>query len=91
MLARSIVIDPETGEPILVTYNADGTEAGVVDIGQYGTLDVAVLPAADYRFEQRRLNQYRSLSMPIPWPKTRCCCHGGNTNRQNSKQRTMPP
>ena len=60
VLARSVVIDPETGEPILVEYNEDGTEASVVNIGSQSINDIAVIAAADYRFEQDRLIQYRA-------------------------------
>ena len=58
VMARSVVIDPETGQAILVEFNTDGSEVGTVDIGDNSTNDVSIFAAADYRFSKNQLENY---------------------------------
>ena len=60
VMARSIVIDPATGQPIIVEFNADGSEAGAVDLGDNTSDDVSIFAAADYRFSKNQLENYLS-------------------------------
>ncbi len=60
VLARSVVLDPDTNEPILVEFGADGKEIAPINIsGDYKTSDLTIYPAADYRFQKNRLNEFR--------------------------------
>ena len=56
VMARSVVLDPETNEPILVSYNTDGTEAGVVSVGgNYQVNKLSIMAAAAFFAEQQRI------------------------------------
>lgn len=59
VMARSIVIDADTGQPILVEFDKEGKEVGEVDLGSTPIDDVAVIPAADHRFFKLQLKEYR--------------------------------
>ncbi len=58
VLARSVVLDPETGEPVLVEFAINGEEVAPVNIGDAKVLDLIVYPAADYRFQKQRLDAF---------------------------------
>ncbi len=61
VLARAVVLDPDTNQPILVKYNLDGTEAGEVNVpGQYANSidELIVMPAADYRYHKQRYDEF---------------------------------
>lgn len=60
VLARSIVIDPDTNQPTLVEYNTDGTEAGVVATQGYSTNELAIVPAADYYAYEQQLDGFNT-------------------------------
>ncbi|MFQ3246238.1 MAG: hypothetical protein ACI9SP_002890 [Arenicella sp.] len=53
VMARSIVVDPETGQPILVEFDEQGKEVTTVDTGGLNVEDLTVYPAADYRFYKK--------------------------------------
>jgi hypothetical protein len=59
VMARSIVVDPETGQPILVEFDEQGKEVTTVDTGGLNVEDLTVYPAADYRFYKKQLAEYR--------------------------------
>lgn len=59
VMARSIVIDPATDEPILVRYNQDGTEDGEVNIpAQYPSSELSIVAAADYIFYKKQITDF---------------------------------
>ena len=60
VMARAIVIDPETGQPILVEFAPDGTEQRVVSLAGYNALDLKIMPANDYHAEKLRLESYKT-------------------------------
>jgi hypothetical protein len=60
VMARAVVLDPATQQPILVTYNSDGSEAGVVSVGgSYQIDELTIMSAAAYHAEQQRLKMYQ--------------------------------
>jgi hypothetical protein len=59
VMARSIVVDPETGQPILVEFDEQGKEVSTVDTGGLNVEDLTIYPAADYRFHKKQLAEYR--------------------------------
>jgi Laminin G domain len=61
VMARSVVLD-ENKQPILVTYNEDGTEAGKVPIPsdyQDKVSELSIISAAEYHVEKKRLDQFK--------------------------------
>jgi len=60
VLARSVVINPDTGLPFLVEFDQTGNEVREVDLGSVSVADVQVVSAADYRFFQQQLADFQS-------------------------------
>jgi hypothetical protein len=59
VMARSVVLDPATQQPILVNYNEDGTEAGVVSVGGgYNVNQLSIISAAAFHAEQQRIDAF---------------------------------
>jgi len=59
VMARSVVINPATGQPILVSYNENGTETGPINVsGSYPVDQLLITSAAAYHAEQQRLDVY---------------------------------
>ncbi|WP_415893760.1 hypothetical protein ACMXYN_04970 [Neptuniibacter sp. PT8_73] len=62
VMARSVVTDPETNQPILVEYGSNGEELREVPIPQdYKTQinQLKIISAATYRQEKKRLDDYK--------------------------------
>jgi hypothetical protein len=61
VMARSVVYDPDTGQPILVRFNEDGSEAGELSIPEsYRTRidELSIIAASDYRLARAQLEGY---------------------------------
>jgi hypothetical protein len=61
VMARSIVLDPETGQPVLVRFNEDGSEAGELVIPEnYRTRidELSIVAASNYRLARTQLEGY---------------------------------
>ncbi|KGJ86800.1 hypothetical protein [Colwellia psychrerythraea] len=60
VMARSVVLDPATNQPILVNYNEDGTEAGVVSVGGGNNVtELSIMSAAAFFAEQQRIEVFK--------------------------------
>ena len=59
VLARSVVLDPETGLPILVEFDASGNEVAEVNIGNTSVNDISIVASSDYFFFKNQLDQFR--------------------------------
>jgi len=58
VMARAVVTD-SAGQPTLVKYNSDGSEAGVVSVGgNYEVSELSIIAAAAYHAEAKRLEAY---------------------------------
>jgi hypothetical protein len=61
VMARSVVVDPSTGQPILVEYNEDGSEAGVLALPpayQSNVGSLSVMAGSEYQSHKDRLDLY---------------------------------
>ena len=60
VMARSVVLDPATQQPILVNYNEDGSEAGVVSVGgAFNVNELSIMSAAAFFAEQQRIAVFK--------------------------------
>jgi len=59
VMTRAVVLDENTNEPILVEYNTNGSEAGVVSVGGHSVSELSIMSAAAYFAEQQRLEIYQ--------------------------------
>ena len=59
VMARSIVLDPDTGQPILVEFDTEGKEVEVIGLSGNSVEDLSVVPAADYRFFKLQLDEFK--------------------------------
>jgi len=59
VLARSIVLDSETGLPILVEFDSNGNEVNEVNIGSASVNDLTVVSSADYFFFKQQLEEFQ--------------------------------
>lgn len=62
VMARSIVMNPDTDEPYLVEFDLEGNEVGEVDIKGASVLDVNILQAADYFFYETQLESFKEAN-----------------------------
>ncbi|RHW74803.1 Ig-like domain-containing protein [Colwellia sp. RSH04] len=59
VMARAVVLDPATQQPILVQYNTDGSEAGVVNVGGgYNVNELSITSSAAFFAEQQRIEVF---------------------------------
>src|SRR5690606_26937423 len=60
VIARAMALN-ENGQPILVEYNEDGSEAGEVTLGEYANRvnELQIISAYEYRTQLARWNEFR--------------------------------
>jgi len=62
VMARSVVLNPDTQEPYLVEFDQEGREIGEVDILGARVLDVNIVQARDYLFYEAQLETFQELN-----------------------------